>query len=161
MTVSSTPPEAESSLPALYDHCIKVYEAMMRSSSKQSYIDNGGSKEAIIYEGFLTKLVTDELSLSVPYYTSVLSALKKMGCISQLRRGGSTTPSQWHLHHQPSEELFREAKLNKRKAPSSQYSIRLDAVEEIVAQQNRRILVLEHALENLIKEEEESHDVHP
>jgi hypothetical protein len=72
----------------------------------------------IVYEGFFTALITQKLNLSTPYYTSVKNALIRMGCISQLRRGGSTTPSQWELHWEPSLEAFTRTKGTKMVSPS-------------------------------------------
>jgi len=60
----------------------------------------------LIYEGFLTTLVTRQLNLSVPYYTSVTNVLKRMGCVRQLRRGGGSAPSQWLLIKEPQEKDF-------------------------------------------------------
>jgi len=67
--------------------------------------DDHDEERIIVYEGFLTKLFA-ELGLSVPYYTTVMAALKVMGCAKQLRRGGSSTPSQWELRYEPNVEAF-------------------------------------------------------
>jgi hypothetical protein len=57
--------------------------------------------QSVVYEGFLTDLVKNKLNLSTPYYTKCRKALLEMGCIKQLRRGGSSTPSQWLLIREP------------------------------------------------------------
>lgn len=88
----------EEAVPALFLHCEAVYEAMFASSTLVG--------ESMVYEGYLTKLVTQDLRLSVPYYTHVTRALKDMGCIKPLRRGGSTTMSQWELGPKPDLERF-------------------------------------------------------
>src|SRR5882757_3836561 len=115
-----TTTQGDDTLPVLYQHCKDVYERMLTQSTKQEYKDGEEVKIAIVYEGFLTKLVTEQLHLSVPYYTSTIRALKKMGCMSQLRRGGSTSPSQWQLFREPTEELFRSTQKVKA-SPTSQY----------------------------------------
>jgi len=142
----------EQALPVLYSHCKDVYNAMLRQSSKQTYVENGETKEAIVYEGFLTKLITEDLHLSVPYYTSIRNALKKMGCVRQLRRGGSTSPSQWQLYHEPTEELFITKAQGKRKT-GSPYSNRLDVAENSIQALNNRVNTLENALRKLMDEE--------
>jgi len=67
----------------------------------------------IVYEGFLTQLVTGQLNLSVPYYTSVRTSLIRMGCIKQLRRGGGTAPSQWEMCYEPTLDAFMHAQPKK------------------------------------------------
>jgi hypothetical protein len=148
--------QGETTLPVLYSHCKAVYEAMLRSSSKQEFQDADGQiKEAVVYEGFLTKLITEDLHLSVPYYTSVRNALKKMGCIRQLRRGGSTSPSQWQLYYEPTEALFTEKVQKAGSRRTNPNATRLDQCEASIQSLNRRVSVLEQALQNLIKEEEQ------
>ena len=88
--------------PALFEHCQKVYECMV-DHAEARLVD---STPAIVYEGFLTALFKNELHMSVPYYTSVTRALTSMGCIVQLRRGGSSTPSQWQLVRNPDLDTF-------------------------------------------------------
>lgn len=58
-----------------------------------------------VYEGALTNLF-GSCQVSIPYYTPVMRALKKMGCVEQLRRGGGTAPSRWVLYFEPTEEAF-------------------------------------------------------
>jgi len=150
--MNTTESDNKPTLPVLFYHCKDTYDAMLRSSSKQKYRDGTDDKEAVVYEGFLTKLVTEELHLSTPYYTTVMRALKKMGCATQLRRGGSTATSQWRLHHEPTEDLFRE-KIGLPKKPTSQHKHRMDQHEGMIQDLNVRVLVLEDALKNIIQEE--------
>jgi len=97
--------------PALFGHCCTVYRGMLerarpvRMDLEDIDPDDHDEERIIVYEGFLTKLFAD-LSLSVPLYTSVMNALKDMGCVKQLRRGGSSTPSQWELRFEPNTEAF-------------------------------------------------------
>lgn len=150
-------PEDEGALPVLFSHSKDVYEAMLRTSSKQGYKEGGEDKEAVVYEGFLTKLVTEELRLAVPYYTTIMTALKKMGCARQLRRGGSTSPSQWVLYHEPTEELYRD-KVQRWRKPIGQNATRLDALEANLLQVGRRVSDLEAILHRELSEQEESED---
>src|SRR5258706_10934436 len=83
---------------ALFTHCEAVYNAM----SEKSEVNPDGR----VYEGFLTKLF-DELELSVPYYSQVLTELKRMGCIEQVKRGGGTAMSIWYLLEPPTEDAFK------------------------------------------------------
>jgi hypothetical protein len=96
----------DKSTPALFGHCVNTYEAMLAEAKKVPF--DGGQSEGMVYEGFLTALFRDKLNLSVPYFTSVTQALKRMGCIKQLRRGGSSTRSQWLLITDPTLELYDE-----------------------------------------------------
>jgi len=78
--------------------------------------DEEHKSQIIVYEGFLTQLVTGQLSLSTPYYTHVMAALKRMSCVRQLKRGGGNAPSQWELIRQPTLKAFLEAQPKKTKA---------------------------------------------
>jgi hypothetical protein len=93
-------------VPALFEQCLEVYEAMADQASLQPFDEEGD--EMLVYEGFLTRLITQELHYSNPYYTKVTKRLKAMDCIRQLKRGGSTTPSRWLLLKPPTVEFFRE-----------------------------------------------------
>lgn len=112
---------SETAPPALFEHCCTVYDAML-SEAKQIPIQEpvvGSSSDIeerqeleqhiIVYEGFLTKLFSN-LHISVPYYTTVRTALMNMGCIKQLRRGGSSSPSQWEMIYEPTLEAFMKQK---------------------------------------------------
>lgn len=121
--------------PALFEHCVNVYKAMfdearaVNNPSQEEDVD-----EIIVYEGFLTQLITGRLNLSVPYYTTVMQALRNMGCVRQLRRGGSTTPSQWELIYEPNLKAFMEQKPEKARRPTRQdiRDQRLDELEKKV-----------------------------
>lgn len=87
--------------PALYRHCKMIYDKMMERAHEETHEDGS----MIVYVGFLTHLI-QELSLSSPYYTFGTQALKKMGCIRQLSRGGGRAQSRWELIRSPTEDLF-------------------------------------------------------
>jgi hypothetical protein len=101
------------SAPALFDHCVEVYKELCRRAEEQ-----GQSEEDYpTWEGFTTKVFKD-LRLSVPYYTAVMNALKKMDCVRQLKRGGGGAPSRWLLLQEPTRELFETAVPIKTLAPT-------------------------------------------
>jgi hypothetical protein len=84
-------------------HCEKVY-FKMRQDATETY---EGEVPMVVWEGFTTRLLK-ELELAVPYYSTIRTALMKMGCIKQLRRGGGTSPSQWELIKEPTLALWHE-----------------------------------------------------
>jgi hypothetical protein len=89
----------EDVLPAMFEHCVRTYREMLSEAH--------GVGDVIVYEGYLTTLVTQKVNLSVPYYGRIRTLLIDMGCVRQLKRGGGTAPSQWELITEPTEEAFR------------------------------------------------------
>jgi hypothetical protein len=137
----------------LFLHCKEVYDKMLSQAKGVEVFD--GEEESpqasgtmIVYEGFLTALITQEMHLSVPYYTSVTKALKNMGCIKQLRRGGGTSPSQWELRKEPTEKEFNEQVESKVPKPDK-YTMQQEQINAL----NGRVLKLEHALEKFLESE--------
>jgi hypothetical protein len=127
----SAQPVEEDLVPALFQHCCDVYALMERQATKV------GTR--IIYEGFLTKLITEKpIFLSVPYYTSVRSSLVRMGCITQLRRGGGSSPSLWVLNHPPTLQLFTHERPLKKAGTQ-----RIDSLEQQIRDCHTRIAALE------------------
>jgi hypothetical protein len=100
----TSPVEEQSAPPKLYEHCVTVFE-QMREEATPAQVEG---THALVYEGFLTRLF-NKLSLATPYYTSVMQALRKMGCVKQLSRGGGASPSKWELLQEPTVELFTNA----------------------------------------------------
>jgi hypothetical protein len=136
---------------ALYHHCCAAYRAMHERAHLVSDPDAddspGQPEEWLVYEGMVTRLFARELNLSTPYYTSVMAALKRMGCIRQIRRGGGTAPSQWELITEPTEELFEN------KVPKKLIKSKEDVNADAIAALNRRVNALEEALQNFIRQE--------
>jgi hypothetical protein len=122
---------------ALYEHCTNVYHDMLAESLPETPED---PDSALLYEGHLTKLV-QRLELSTPYYTSVIQALKQMGCIEQLRRGGGNALSRWRLFHEPTEEAFNVVDGRKRPRTGTQA-----ALEQQVRDLTGRVQLLELAV---------------
>lgn len=133
----SEPVEEEVSLPTIYEYCIQVYQAMKQEASQESLGPQYGEEEGLVWDGFSTKLISG-LNLPVPYYTKVFSELKRMDCVRQLRRGGSTTTSRWLLLQDPSRELFM--KMPEQRKPGAN---RLDRVEQQIRDLNERLMMLE------------------
>jgi hypothetical protein len=95
--------DEERPLPALFGHCEKVYTEMENQAEREPVDD----EEQLVYTGALTGLFAG-LGVPNPYYTHVMRALKKMGCVHQLRRGGGTAPSKWMLVAPPTEDAFTD-----------------------------------------------------
>ena len=98
---------AEELVPALFEQSVELYETMA-DQAKMEPPFHDSEAEVLVYDGHLTKLVTDDLHYSVPYYTRLTSILKDMDCIRQIRRGGSTTTSRWILLQPPNLEVFHK-----------------------------------------------------
>lgn len=99
--------DAEPATKVMYDHCVRVYQAMYAEATKDKPTASAHEKMhgGPVYVGHFTKLFS-ELGLSTPYYTAVKRHLVNMGCIEQLRRGGGSSPSKWILRKEPDEEAF-------------------------------------------------------
>jgi DNA-binding IclR family transcriptional regulator len=101
-------PEEEGPAPALLEHMTNVYNAM-KSKAIDVELDSENGKEVLeiikVYEGHLTGLFA-ELGMSTPYYTSIMKALKAMGCVDQVRRGGGAALSKWQLNYPPTAEGY-------------------------------------------------------
>jgi hypothetical protein len=135
---SETPPT-----PALYLHAVKAYE-LMEAEATEVQFDDG--EPAMLWTGHLTKLIASQLHLSTPYYTGVVRALKRMGCIRQIKRGGGTAESEWEIIKPPTPELW--AKLDRKSARL--YASQVSATEQLtamVADLQKRVNRLEKALD--------------
>lgn len=134
-------------VPALFEHAYSVYTAMKeRAHTEQLHEHEDG--EGLVYEGFLTKLVTVELGLAIPYYTSIMRMLKEMQCVTQLRRGGSSAPSRWALHGEPTVDAFRTVE-ERLSARMQQEKTTPDS--QRVTDLNRRVTVLEEQMEAVLQ----------
>jgi hypothetical protein len=97
--------------PSLFLHCSAVFE-LMKKRAEPTTIEG---THALVYRGFLTHLITQDLELATPYYTHVMHRLKKMGCVRQLQRGGGPSPSTWELIEEPTLEAYEAAEERKAK----------------------------------------------
>lgn len=94
--------ETEQDTSLLFDHCTTVYAAMKETSAPQ---EDG----TYLWSGFLTHLF-QELGYGIPRYSRITGQLKDMGCIVQVRRGTSGSPSEWRLLGEPTQSSFDAAK---------------------------------------------------
>jgi hypothetical protein len=135
-----------SEAPAVYEHCVKVYEAMNRQAVDEELNDDpipGQGTVQKFWEGHTTRLFS-ELGLAAPYYTSVMNHLKRMGCVVQVRRGGGTASSKWELLQEPTEELYNNM-LGGNVNPTSAKA-RMDFLEKQVRDLYRRQQLIEQMM---------------
>lgn len=137
---------------ALYEHCVTVFEEMQEEAvpEETTQINQAGAAgtptagdvqtEAngyLIWTGHTTQVFA-RLGLATPYYTSVMQALKKMGCVEQVKRGGGNSMSKWRLVRPPEESIFEAAEKLKTPVGGTQ-----KALEQQVRDLNKRVLKLE------------------
>jgi hypothetical protein len=118
----------------LLTHSINAYEEMLKTARR---VDG-----KLIWTGFTTHLIRDELNLPGPYYTQVMNALKRMGCLEQLQRGGSSTQSKWLMLCKPTEKLFNSAPMR-----VTHQTSRLYMLEQRVNDVNTRLSNIEALLQ--------------
>lgn len=128
----------EPALPTVFGYSMQVYQAMLEEASMEALGPEYGDEQGLVYDGFATKLIQN-LDLPVPYYTKVFRELKRMDCVRQLRRGGSTTTSRWLLLQEPTPELFRE--MPEDRTPGAK-----DSVEQRINDLNNRMGRVEEVL---------------
>lgn len=101
----SKPKDEDTRLSTDFQHCLTVFKAM-EAEAEPGEVDGN---EVPLYEGYLTRLFS-ELGLSVPYYNKVMSELRHMGCVFQVKRGGGSAKSVWAVVREPTEELWRDSR---------------------------------------------------
>jgi hypothetical protein len=139
-------------LPTLYTHCEEVYKAMAGEAKRQplpSSSEEGAALEfGMVWEGYTTKLF-QRLRLAVPYFSSVTKALKAMGCIQQLRRGGGGSPSQWLVIQAPTEELWNANDLTEKSKQARNGGDKKQAITQREKDLNERVTELERLVAEL------------
>jgi len=135
--------EEEKPAPALYDHCVRVYDTMLAQAAPE-VVEDISDTAVPVYEGYLTKLMSG-LGLSTPYYTSIRRTLMDMGCIEQIRRGGGPSPSRWALLQTPEEQVFADYEARKR-GPKG----RVAQVEQYARSLHKRMTEMEEAYDRLV-----------
>ena len=133
-----TEEQQEVALPTVYEYSVQVYQAMIEEANTEELGLQYGDEVGLVWEGFSTKLI-QRMNLPVPYYTKVFGELKRMDCVRQLRRGGSTTPSRWLLLQAPTVELF--VKMEASRIPTAK-----DSVDQRINDLNNRVGKIEEAL---------------
>jgi hypothetical protein len=105
--------------------------------------------EGRVWEGHMTKLVTIELELAIPYYTRVTQFLKGAECAAQLKRGGGSSASQWALYKEPTLDDYYawEAKSGNKPQSVSKTSVLQQQVADLVG----RMETLEETVETIIE----------
>jgi hypothetical protein len=138
-------------LPTLYRHCQEVYAAMEKEARRQPIVANGETTDmefGMVWEGMTTKLF-QRLRLAVPYFSSVTGALKDMGCIQQLRRGGGGSPSQWLIIQAPTEELWNSKNLTEVTKQNRNGGKKKQAITQREKDLNERVTELEAQVKEL------------
>jgi hypothetical protein len=110
--------------------------------------DNGDTIR--VYTGYFTKLVTVDLDLAIPYYTSLRAALMGMSCVEQLKRGGGSSPSKWRLITAPTLEAYGRYENRGgtgRNAPKSKIAQQAGQIRDL----NARIDALEAAFGDVLE----------
>jgi hypothetical protein len=88
-------------LPKIYVQCREAYNAMRRTARPAE------PDGTIIWEGFLTSFLKEELGYDSSRYSRITTTLKEMGCIQQVARGsGRNNPSEWALIGEPTLDGF-------------------------------------------------------
>lgn len=128
-----------------FRYCCDVYK-LMAEEAKDLNAEQTGTVAMVVWEGFFTKLIVDRMGLSVPYYSTVRRELMRMGCIRQLRRGGGSSPSQWELLREPTEELWHNAPAKRSLANTKQ-----DATASQVQDLARRLTRMEENFDVLME----------
>lgn len=98
----------------------------------------------MVWEGMFTKLITVQCRLAVPQYSKVRSALLRMGCIKQLRRGGGGSPSQYELIYEPTYEAFMN-----QIEPKVPVQTKESQVDDLILNLNTRVAELEEWQTNI------------
>jgi hypothetical protein len=146
-----TDTDEERPMKALYDHCVTVFDEMFKEAvpEETAQLEKDGIAATarsdievvpsgyMIWTGHLTQVFA-RLGMATPYYTSVMSALKKMGCVEQVKRGGGNSMSKWRLVRRPEEDFFHAAEKLKLPTQGSQ-----KALEQQVRDMNKRLTELE------------------
>lgn len=144
-----TTPTDDSPIPAMYDHCQTIYNAMLEDATEEFVHDEEFNRKTPtgfqIWEGATTSLFA-KAELAAPYYTGVLGNLKRMGCIELIARGGGAKKSKWRLIREPTEKLFRAAEQLKKPANGS-----LAALKQQVNDLTQRVNTLEDNYTKLLR----------
>lgn len=136
--------------PAMYDHCNRVYQALLQEAKAITVQEEGTERSIILWEGMFTNFITSNMNLSTPYFTSIRRELIRMGCIRQLRRGGGISSSQWELLREPTLELFMHERPKRAVSPAQ---TKFAGIQDQLNALQNRVALLERALEGILTEE--------
>lgn len=147
---SKSEPYGDNAPPALFIHCVSIYNKMLEKSTRV-IVDNDPESKMIVYEGFLTHLVSGQ-ALSVPYYTFCRRALIDMGCIRQVKRGGGRSPSQYEMIKAPTPELFFETSPKDIKDSNLGRKGEVAMLKQQIADLNGRMFILEDFMKSVMNQ---------
>ena len=140
-------------LPMAFEHSMTVYRAMENQASVEDLNEEGAT--GLVYDGFTTNLIIKELHFSVPFYTTIIRDLKRMDCIRQLRRGGSTTSSRWLLMQPPTVELFTKMKAIKDTDATPETQRMSDVVRRLgILEEQMGALMAAHAVDSVVGDDD-------
>ena len=131
-------------IPALYEHALRVYNAMRNEAVIESIEGSDPTRKFLVYDGHLTNLFK-RLRLSVPYYTKIKNMLVSMGCIEQVRRGGGNGTSKWFLWYPPGLEAWKVAEAARPRRGNKQ-TVHDQQIKDLAA----RVAKLEMIVEQLL-----------
>lgn len=134
----------EAAMPAPYRHSFALYDLL----DKEAEVMLVEGQLVRVWSGHMTKMVTDGLGLSLPYYTKILTLLKASNCLQQLQRGAVLTPSKWILLQTPTLELFDAVSKNSPLQTTSR--LRTQANDQKMKDINTRVNELEDKVTILI-----------
>jgi hypothetical protein len=131
--------------PMMWDHIQDVFKQMSDRAEDEPVFDSevNNDAERKVYTGHLTSLFA-ELQKPAPYYTDIMTALKAMGCVEQLRRGGGSAESKWIICYAPTEEGYL-AYLNNRSSGKKPGKV------EILEQQIRTLMGRVQSIEEYLE----------
>lgn len=148
--------DEERPMKALYDHCNLIFDEMYKEAVPEETVVSRieGDEQTpgtevttatgyMIWTGHTTHLFS-RLGMATPYYTTVMTALKKMGCVEQIKRGGGNSMSKWRLVRKPEEDYFHAAEKLQKPVQGSQ-----KALEQQVRDLNKRVTTLEDVLHDM------------
>lgn len=152
----------DSSKPALLEHCMAIYDAMHERSEEYLEHDYSDMEEPPrLYKGMLTKLFV-RLDYGIANYSRIMTMMRDMGSVEQIRRGAGKTPGMWLLWRRPDMELYTWVKDQQAKRTEEE-KIMGDSVEQRLRDMQGLVLDLRSQLDLLeerveILEEEDDND---
>lgn len=142
--MSQQAPDRHDAPPAIFEHATRTWDYLY----EQSFVEDSGDGPIRIWEGSLTKVITDDLGLSNPYYTKITTLLRAAGCLEMLKRGGGGSVSRWMIRTKPDTELLYRT-VQHLDSRSNQRFEAERAQEQRLKDINTRVLELEDEIEML------------
>jgi hypothetical protein len=142
-------------VPVIYQHCVDVYETMLKDATKldredvevQFALPEIEDDELLIWQGHLTSYLDERLGLGIPQYSRVVGTLREMQCIYQLRRGSGKATSVYILVGPPELKNYEYARERQGRVREKKYN----RLEQEIAQIRQELLDLREKVERKIK----------